>query len=344
MHWNNSWFQIALFVGGLLVIDFGPNLLFSQSNPTPSAPPSAPSAPPVAPPTPTPAAPIGPQAGQTWTNSLGMVFKPVPGTNVLFNQYDTTVQDYRAFVQATGREQPGGIYAIKPKYKADGSRSLAWDLDPNLSWSNPGFDQGPTHPVVGVSWDDAIAFCKWLTQQEQAGGKLGQQQMYRLPTDAEWSATAGGCKYPWGDAWPPPAGTANYADEAFAASLPGQGGTVFHHVPGNDGYPRTSPVGSFAPNQYGLYDMGGNVWQWCMDWYQASMNSDEDRAQYPAFNNDGGGKTYKVLRGGSWRNMTPEGFGVGYRERDAPGPGRPGGPDGRRDRTGFRVVVVISAP
>ena len=69
-------------------------------------------------PTSTPAAPIGPQAGQTWTNTLGMVFKPVPGTDVLFNRYDTTVQDYRAFVQATGRKQPGGIYAIKVKDKA----------------------------------------------------------------------------------------------------------------------------------------------------------------------------------------------------------------------------------
>ena len=333
MHWKDSWFQIALLTGGLLVIVFGLNPLFSQSNPAPPATPRPPA------PTSAPATAIGPQAGQTWTNSLGMVFKPVPGTNVLFNQYDTTVQDYRAFAQATGRQQPGGIYAIKPKDKGDGKHGLAWDVNPNLSWSNPGFDQGPTYPVVGVSWDDAIAYCKWLTQQELGGGKLGQQQMYRLPTDAEWSAAAGGGKYPWGDAWPPPAGTANYADESFAASMPGTG---WPHIPGKDGYPRTSPVGSFAANRYGLYDMGGNVWQWCMDWYQASMNSDAVRAGYPAFNKDGGGHTYKVLRGGSWRNMTPAGFAVGYHEIDVPG--GPNVPAGRRDRSGFRVVVVISAP
>jgi formylglycine-generating enzyme required for sulfatase activity len=321
---KTSLLKIALFTGGLLTIAIA-NPLFSQTN-SPPPPDSAAAS----------GSSTGPKAGQTWTNSLGMVFKPVPGTSVLFNRYDTTVQDYRAFVDATGRQQPGGICAIAVKDNKAGQKTLAWPVNPSLSWSNPGFPQGPTYPVVGVNWNDAMAFCAWLTQKEQAEGKLGPKQNYRLPNDAEWTAAAGTHKYAWGDAWPPPAGSANYADESFAASLPGTG---WPRIPGNDGYARTSPVGSFAANQYGLYDMTGNVWQWDMDWYQASMNSAEVRAGYPAFNKDGGGHTLKVLRGGSWRYGGPETLAIGYHDCDMPG----GGANvwtGRRDRTGFRVVLV----
>jgi formylglycine-generating enzyme required for sulfatase activity len=312
---------------GLLAIVLRSNLLLAQTN-SPQPPGSTYAS----------SVSTGPKVGQMWTNSLGMVFKPVPGTRVLFNRYDTTVEDYRAFVQATGRKQIGGIAAIAVKINSTGRQTLAWPINPSLSWENPGFTQGPTSPAVGVSWDDAIAFCAWLTQKEQTEGKLEPKQIYRLPTDAEWTTAAGTHKYAWGDAWPPPAGSANYADECFAASLPGHD---WPSIPGNDGYARTSPVGSFAANQYGLYDMGGNVWQWCMDWYLASMNSTEVRAGYPAFNKDGGGHTLKVLRGGSWRYGGPATLAIGYHDCDMPGSDK--WPAGRRDRTGFRVVVVIPA-
>ena len=111
---------------------------------------------------------------------------------------------------------------------------------------------------------------------------LPHGRIYRLPTDAEWSAGVGlqgeeGTNpkeksskiklYPWGKEWPPPKGAGNYAgEEAKTGDWP----AVWQVIEGyNDGYPRTSPVGSFAANANGLYDMGGNVWQWCEDWYDA---------------------------------------------------------------------------
>lgn len=79
--------------------------------------------------------------------------------------------------------------------------------------------------------------------------------------------------FPWGSEWPPPADSGNYAGEETGKEIAIKGF--------NDGFPNTSPVGSFPPNKYGLYDMGGNVWQWCMD----NFSSDSET---------------KVLRGGSW--------------------------------------------
>ncbi|HVV72078.1 MAG TPA: SUMF1/EgtB/PvdO family nonheme iron enzyme [Chthoniobacteraceae bacterium] len=138
------------------------------------------------------------------------------------------------------------------------------------SWKNPGFKQGEDHPVVNVNWGDAKAFCAWLTQKERKEGEIGQGQEYRLPTEKEWSVAVGEGKYPWGDEWPPQKGAGNY-DPSFKV----------------DDYDHTSPVGSFKANEYGLYDMGGNVWQWCEDWYDTTQK-------------------FRVVRGASWFNRTPE--------------------------------------
>ena len=203
-------------------------------------------------PVPTPAV-VAPQSsgqvGQPWTNSLGMKFVPVAGTTVLFSIWDTRVQDYQAFVTATGRAWEKAKFDVAP--------------------SQPEFEQGPTHPAVNVSWDDAKAFCAWLTENERRAGMLNASQEYRLPTDLEWSTAVGLKKeigdtpqqrqvngknsdvlYPWGTQWPPPRGAGNY------------GWTL-----GVDDFAKTSPVGSFAANQFGLYDMGGNVFQWCDDFW-----------------------------------------------------------------------------
>ncbi|HWB59869.1 MAG TPA: SUMF1/EgtB/PvdO family nonheme iron enzyme [Chthoniobacteraceae bacterium] len=117
----------------------------------------------------------------------------------------------------------------------------------DASWKDPGFQQGENHPVVRVNWYDAMAFCAWLTQKERKEGKIGQDQSYRLPTDEEWSAAVGPDKYPWGNAWPPPKGAGNFKPDV-----------------GVDDFVNTSPVGSFAANACGLYDMAGNVDQWCV--------------------------------------------------------------------------------
>jgi formylglycine-generating enzyme required for sulfatase activity len=125
--------------------------------------------------------------------------------------------------------------------KATGYKSPLYWQDRTLN--------APKQPVSGVTWDDAVAFCRWLTR---ATGVT-----HRLPTEAQWEAAARGGltgqAYPWGDEAPDAGGVyrANYR-----ANTPGAAGFSF-----------AAPVGSFAPNGYGLYDMAGNVAEWCLDKY-----------------------------------------------------------------------------
>jgi hypothetical protein len=205
-----------------------------------------------------------PEPGQPWENSLGMKF--VADGAIHFAVWDTRVSDYAAFCAATGRV-----------------------------CRKPDFAQTPSDPVVLVSWNDAEAFCKWLTQKEIQEGTLEEGQYYRLPTDAEWSAAdglppEGGATpeerdgkmrgvFPWGAAWPPPAGAGNFADESAGR----KGGAIISGY--KDGWRATSPAGTFAANKLGLYDMSGNVWQWVEDGYRQETAN---------------GRDWGVLRGGSW--------------------------------------------
>jgi hypothetical protein len=251
-----------------------------------------------------------------WTNSLGMRFAPVQESKVMFCIWVTRVQDFEAFVKATGYNAEDGMLRLRPKLlKQNGE-----------NWRHPGFAQGPTHPVIGISWVDAKAFCEWLTKQEKKLRKIGQNQFYRLPTDAEWSTAVGLPEefgrtpeeksgkipgYPWGTQWPPPPGAGNYwGQEIDRAKWP----KGVHMIEGyNDGFEWTSPVGSFSANKFGLYDMGGNVWQWCEDW----------------FNED---KKDRVLRGGCYGNPKPEALLSSARKNISPG--------SRQDGVGFRVVLA----
>src|ERR1700736_3240698 len=209
---------------------------------------------------------------QPWQNSLGMKFVPVAGTQVLFNIWDTRLEDFHAFVESAGYDGTEGMYSIG---KDGWKRRVA-------TWKEPGFKQDPTNPVVGVSWDDVKAFCEWLTKRERGSGALPESMHYRLPIDIEWSVAVGldsepgdtpeekSSKinlYPWGTKWPPPSGSGNCCGEEARIGNEPEGCPVIQGY--KDGYPQTSPVGSFAANKNGLYNMGGNVWQWCEDWYNS---------------------------------------------------------------------------
>jgi formylglycine-generating enzyme required for sulfatase activity len=144
-------------------------------------------------------------------------------------------------------------------------------------WNDSNYN-GPKQPVVGVDWYDAKAYAEWA-------GK-------RLPTETEWEKSARGGvvgkKYVWGDEWPPPSKAGNFDDEKTVDNFVIDGYS--------DGYVYTSPVGSFKPNGYGLYDMAGNVWEWCADWYDSNYyaNSPKSNPKGPDSSSSA------VLRGGSW--------------------------------------------
>lgn len=233
-------------------------------------------------------------AGVAFENSLGMKFVPVG--DVSFSIWPTRIRDYEVFAKATGRGEG--------------------------RWRNPGFKQGPDHPVVNVSWLDAIAFCQWLTEREQASGNIKVDQNYRLPTDKEWSVAVGlpdekgempderdmGIPdvYPWGTQWPPPKGAGNYTGEETGSDVAIKGY--------DDGFVWTAPVGNFNPNPFGLYDLGGNVWEWVMDWWNSKQ-------------------TAKVLRGASWYNGALKLSLLSSCRVHA-------SPDSSTDNYGFRVVLA----
>jgi formylglycine-generating enzyme required for sulfatase activity len=230
-----------------------------------------------------------PQPDQNWTNSLGRKFVPVPGTHVLFDTCDVTVRDYAIFIEKSHYRSPGGVWLMHSNISGD------CEFGATNSWKNPGYTQGPEHPVVGVSWDDSEAFCEWLTKRERELGILDVTQYYRLPTDIELSAAVGNTKYSWGSQWPPPKGVGNLAPDL--------------HV---DDYENTSPVGSFPANIYGLYDITGNVAIWCEDWYQNDMNTDEIKKIYNIPSDLGVGKTDKFYRGSSF--LTGKGIDISKAE------------------------------
>jgi formylglycine-generating enzyme required for sulfatase activity/actin-like ATPase involved in cell morphogenesis len=220
-----------------------------------------------------------------FVNSLGMKFVPVPisggpsrGKRVLFNVWETRVSDYDTYAREEG-----------------------------ITFEKPGFLQGPTHPVVNVSWGDAKKFCMWLTKRDRETGGIGPKEEYRLPSDHEWSCAVGigqyenpnaspsekdgkiPTAYPWGIGFPPPEGAGNYNNRG------------------------TMPVGSFTASMHGLFDLGGNVWEFCEELYGGASASRVSR---------GGSYVAQIGRNGcssSYRNVFP--------------------PTLRSETSGFRVVL-----
>lgn len=260
-----------------------------------------------------------PREGQRWQNGFGMRFAPIPGLNVLFSVWETRVQDFERFATETNYNAGDGMITVA----ADGWKQRGGD------WRHPGFRQEPSHPAVGINWETANSFCAWLTTRDQRASILGPRQRYRLPTDREWSRAAGlpdetGATpqerngrvinvYPWGNQWPPPPGVGNFRG---LESKIGEEPAKWSMIPGyHDNFPRTAPVGSFRANPYGLYDMSGNVWEWCSDLFAPGHPS-------------------RTVRGGSWRNDKPSDLFSSKREDYAA--------DSQDCITGFRCVLDLA--
>jgi formylglycine-generating enzyme required for sulfatase activity len=236
------------------------------------------------------------------------------------SKYEVTKGEFAEFVRATGHQteaekdgQGGWGYNASTK---------SWEgRKPHYTWRSTGWEQTDRHPVVNVTWNDAVAFCKWLSEKE---GKK-----YRLPTEAEWEY---GCRawsqtrYHNGDNEEGLAQVGNVADASFRRKLP----KFTWGIKADDGYAFTAPVGKFKANAFGLHDMHGNAWEWCQDWYDANYyrNSPRQDPQGPA---DLGAGAFRVLRGGAWFNQ-PRDCRSAFRAARTP--------SYRVSDVGFRVVCV----
>jgi formylglycine-generating enzyme required for sulfatase activity len=222
------------------------------------------------------------------------------------SRYEVTVEQFRAFIETTG-------YITDAEKEGGASAWVTWDNDTKssfapwsagMNWRRPGFPQSGTDPVVCVSWNDATAYCNWLSRRENLppaydsktgdlldpAGKPASNvravKGYRLPTEAEWeyAAREKGRKVRFG----------NGKDVARAQEINFYATQGAYPYSEKGHYRRaTVPVGSFAPNALGLFDMSGNAWEWCSDCH----------ANYPADNVDNpyvSGGPHRILRGGRW--------------------------------------------
>jgi len=249
-----------------------------------------------------------------FVNSLGMKFVPVmsdkEGRKVLFSVWETRRQDYAAYASAVS-----GV---------------------DDTWKTMKYGQHPVghlddHPVVGVTWENATACARWLTEVERAAGRIGPRDEYRLPTDVEWSHAVGIAGqedaaaspkdkdealrevYPWNGEFPPLNRSGNYADEEARVK-----GTTYYFVAiegYQDGHSTTAPVGSYTPNKLGIHDLGGNVSEWCQDWYDVTEAK------------------YRVMRGAGWGNANASDLLSSARYVDQPG--------SHSAYYGFRLVLVV---
>ncbi|MCH2208562.1 MAG: formylglycine-generating enzyme family protein [Lentisphaerales bacterium] len=228
---------------------------------------------------------------------------------------EVTVGQFKQFVKATAyRTEPEksklGIISFNPtKFKKKGWQQGRWshffEEDKTKSWKNPGIPQDDSHPVVGISWNDAKAFCNWLSKKE---GKK-----YRLPTEAEWEyvCRAGTSTFfSFGDKVRNTIHSkANIANVELEKKYPDlvlrQWFLDVNKEPG-DKHLYTAPVASYPANKWGVHDMHGNVWEWCEDYYQQffyKQFSKKTATNPVSKTKQSDAAELRVVRGGSWYNQ-----------------------------------------
>lgn len=205
-------------------------------------------------------------------------------------RHETTVGEFKEFVQATGYKTTSEL-GMDTAMVYIGRKA---EKRSDASWSNPYYEQNDRHPVVCVSWLDAVAYCNWRSEKDGlqpcysgSGPSITcnfRANGYRLPTEAEWeyAARSGGKQvaYAWGDGAPYRDGKAagNTRDEAAHRNWKMKDYWESY----DDGYAYSAPACSFAPNELGICDVSGNVYEWCWDWY-----SEDYYAHSPADNPTG---------------------------------------------------------
>ncbi|WP_371134349.1 formylglycine-generating enzyme family protein [Nitrosomonas sp.] len=199
---------------------------------------------------------------------------------------EITVGQFKQFVQETNH---------RTAVEENGKGCFVWNVDqktyeqqPERNWKSPGFAQNDDHPVVCVSWGDAKAYVKWLSHRTGA--------VYRLPTEAEWEYVArAGTK------------TARFYQDDKQCDYANGAGQETKSIASSDwtlaecsdGHVYTAPVASFSENQFGLFDLLGNVWEWVEDcWHENYQGAPTDGSAWKEAN--GGDCDRRVVRGGSW--------------------------------------------
>lgn len=246
--------------------------------------------------------------GRQWkANSLGMNLMPLG--DVMFSAWETRHRDYMEYCKSAQARRPGRV---------DGANKGSGTL-----------------PVAGVDRNEARAFCAWLTERERNAGLIGAKDVYRLPTDEEWSRAVGlplerGTTpeerngrirgiYPWGFDWPPPEDVDNLADMSGARKA-----SLDNVIPGyNDRFPFLAPVTALPPNDRGVTGLAGNVSEWIETDYTPAPAVKAGEPAKPVLG---------TTRGGNWRTASQDELLASAR--------MPVPPETRRNTIGFRVVLA----
>lgn len=198
-------------------------------------------------------------------------------------QFEVTRGQFRLFVEATGYKTEAERGTLGG-YGFDVATGELAGPDRKYAWHFTGFPQTDEHPVVNVGWNDAMAFCRWLGDNEN--------RVYRLPTEAEWEyACRGGSTTAFcnGDDFEKVIEVGNVVDKDAKAWFVDR-----LAVSGSDGNVFTAPVGSYRANAFGLHDMHGNVWEWTADWFGPPQSGDQVDPRGPPLGEE------KVIRGGDF--------------------------------------------